>query len=110
MSKALVSTLAIAAAVAVPAAEAHTLSKAAAKREAAKAGAALARDVGGSPVYECTRVGDHAFTCRISVVSREGDVCVSVVRVSYRSRDSRRVSRRVVRGPVCEPPELPSIL
>ena len=110
MRTALVSTLAIAAAVAVPAAEAHTLSKAAAKREAAKAGAALARQMGGTPVYDCTRRSGHAFTCRISVLGREGDVCVTVVRVAYRSHRSRKVTRRVVSGPICEPPELPKIL
>ena len=109
-SKALVSTLAIAATVAVPAASAHTLSKATARREAAKAGAVLARDFGGSPVVDCTRRTEHAFSCRISVVGVDGDVCVSVVRVAYRGRDDRRISRRTVSGPVCSPPELPGIL
>ena len=110
MRKALVSTLAVAAAAAVPAADAHTLSKATAKREAAKTGVTLARDMGGTPVYDCTRRSNHAFNCRISVVGREADVCVTVVRVAYRSHRSRRVSRRIVSGPVCEPPELPTIL
>jgi hypothetical protein len=109
-SKALVSTLAIAATVAVPAASAHTLSKATAKREAAKSGAVLARDFGGSPVVDCRRRSDHAFNCRVSVVGVEGDVCVSVIRVAYRGRHDRRVSRSTVSGPVCTPPELLGIL
>lgn len=109
-SKALVSTIAIAAAVVVPVADAHTLTKADAKRAAAKVGTSLARDLGGSPVYDCTRRSDHAFRCRISVVTREGDVCVTVVRVAYRGESARRPSRRVVSGPTCESPELPNIL
>ena len=110
MRKALVCTVAIAAAVAVPVADAHTLSKAKAKQAAAKTGAVLAHEMGGTPVYDCTRRSEHAFSCRISVVGRELDVCVTVVRVAYRSHRSRRVSRRVVSPPVCEPPELPPIL
>jgi hypothetical protein len=110
MRKALISTLAVAAAVAVPVADAHTLSKAAAKREAAKVGSALATDLGGTPVYDCARRSGHAFSCRISVVGREADVCLTVVRVAYRSHRSRRISRRIASGPVCEPPELPTIL
>ena len=109
MRKALVSTLAVAAATAVPAADAHTLSKATAKREAAKVGAVFASEMGGTPVYDCTRRSDHAFSCRISVVGREADVCVTVVRVAYRNHKSRRVSRRIVSDPVCVPPELPPI-
>jgi hypothetical protein len=109
-TRALVPTLVIAVAVAVPAADAHTLSKAAAKREAAKVGVSLARDVGGAPVYDCRRRSAHAFVCRISVVGLEGDVCVTAVRVSYRNRRDRRLSRRVVRPLECQPPELPGIL
>jgi hypothetical protein len=105
----LVSSLAIAAAVAVPVADAHPLSKATAKRGATKAGSALARAVGGSAVYDCNRRSIHAFTCRISAVSREGDVCVTVVRVAYRDHSSRTLSRRVVSGPDCQPPELPGL-
>ena len=110
MRKALVSVLAVAAAAAVPVAEAHTLSKATAKREAAKIGAVFASELGGAPVYDCERRSSHAFSCRISVVGREADVCMTVVRVAYRNHKSRRVSRRIVGDPVCLPPELPTIL
>jgi hypothetical protein len=106
-SKALVSSLAIAAAVAVPVADAHTLSKATAKREAAKFGVRLARSVGGQPVYDCTRRGAHVVVCRVSVVALDGAVCVSRVRVAFTDRRGRTVSRRVVSGPDCEPPGLP---
>ena len=108
-SRPLVSSLAIAAAVAVPVADAHTLSKATAKHAATKAGSALARAVDGAVVYDCTRRSAHAFTCRISAVSREGDVCVTVVRVAYRNHRSRTLSRRVLSGPDCQPPELPGL-
>jgi hypothetical protein len=108
--KVLISTIAIAAAVAVPVADAHTLSKSDAKRAAARVGTALARDLHGSAVYDCTRRSDHAFRCRISIVTLDGDVCVTVVRVAYRGEDARRPTRRVVSGLTCEPPELPSIL
>jgi hypothetical protein len=106
-SKALVSTIAIAAAVVVPAASAHTLSKAAAKREAAKAAAALA---GGAPAVECRRRTSHAFLCKVSVVTAAGDVCVTTVRVAYRGHRDRTLSRRVVGAPACETPEIGGIL
>jgi hypothetical protein len=109
-SKALVSTIAIAAAVAVPAASAHTLSKATAKREATKAVAALAGDLGGAPVVQCTRKSDHVFVCQVSAVTGAGDVCVTTVRVAYRGRHDRKVSRRVLGGPTCETPEIGGIL
>ena len=109
-SKALVSMIAIATAVAVPVASAHTLPKAAAKRQAAKASAAVVGDVGGSPVVDCRRRSDHVFVCQVSVVSSAGDVCVTTVRVAYRDARSRRISRRVVGGPLCEPPEIGGIV
>ena len=109
-SKALVSTIAIAAAVAVPVAEAHTLSKSTAKREAAKVGAKLGDSVGGSPVYQCTRRSRHVVVCEVSVVSLDGALCVTRVRVAYRDHDSRTVRRRVLSGPDCEPPELSDVL
>jgi hypothetical protein len=105
-SKALVSAVAIAVAVAVPVADAHTLSKATAKREAAKAGAAALRDLGGAPVTDCTRRSGHVVVCRVSVVAPAGDVCVTVVRVAYSGHRDRTLSRRVLSGPECEPPEL----
>lgn len=109
-TKALVSTIAIAAAVAVPVADAHTLTKATARHAASKAGAAMAQDIGGTAVYDCTRRTQHAFSCRVSAVSGDGDVCVTVVRVAYRDHRSRRVSRRTVSGPTCASPELPAVL
>ena len=105
-SKALVSTVAIAAAVAAPAANAHTLSKADAQREAAKSGVSLARSLGGQPVYDCDRRSAHVVVCRVSVVAADGAACVSVVRVAYRGHRDRKLSRRVVSGPDCELPEL----
>jgi hypothetical protein len=103
--KALVSTVAIAAAVAVPVADAHTLSKSAAKREAAKVG----ENFGGAPVYQCTRRSDHVVVCEVSVVGLDGAVCVTRVRVAYRDR-TRNISRRVISGPECDPPEIPKTL
>ncbi len=108
-TKALVSTLTIALAVAAPAASAHTLSKSSAKRHAVRAGGALIGSIGGSPVYDCERRNAHAFICRISVVALEGDVCSATVRVAYRGHEDRTVSRRVLSGPVCEPPEVAGI-
>lgn len=108
-SKTLVSTVALAAAVAAPVADAHTLSKATAKREAAKAGVALANRVGapGATVYDCTRRSEHTFRCRIGAVAFDGAICVSVVRVAYKNHQSTTPTRRVVDGPECTPPELP---
>lgn len=108
-TKALVSTVALAAAMGVPAAEAHTLSKATATRVAAKSGHHLARSVGGSPVYDCTRRSGHAFVCTISLVTADGAVCATRVRVAYRHRRGRSVSRRALSGPTCEPPGLPGV-
>jgi hypothetical protein len=107
--KTLVSTVAIAAAVAAPAANAHTLSKATAKREAAKSGTVLANSIGalGATVYDCTRRSEHAVRCRIGAVAFDGAICVSVVRVAYRNHKSDTPTRRVVNGPDCTPPELP---
>jgi hypothetical protein len=107
-SKMLISTVVIAAAVAAPVADAHTLSKSDAKREAAKAGVALSRSIGGLPatVFDCTRQSKHAFTCRIGAVSFDGSVCTSMVKVAYRRHSSETPTRRVVEGPDCEPPEL----
>ena len=105
-SKTLVSVLAAALAVTVPAASAHTLSKATARHEAAKVGTPLSKSVGGVAVYDCDRRSVHAFLCRISVVARGGDVCVAAVRVAYRRHDSRAVRHRTVSGPTCQPPEL----
>ena len=109
-SKALVSTIAIAAAVAVPVADAHTLTKATAKKSAQRVGTALARDLGGRAVYDCTRRSDHAFRCKISIVTLDGDVCVTIVRVAYKSESAEKPIRRVVSGPSCSSPELPNIL
>ena len=109
-TKALVSTIAIAAAVVVPVADAHTLTKATARHAATRAGAVFAQDVGGTPVYDCTRRSQHAFNCRVSAVSGDGDVCVTVVRVAYRDHRSQRVSRRTVSGPTCQSPELSGLL
>jgi hypothetical protein len=107
--KKLVSTVAIAAAVAAPAANAHTLSKATAKHEAAKAGTALAKSIGApeATVYDCTRRSEHAFRCRVGAVAFDGAICVSVVRVAYKNHKSDKPTRRVVDGPDCTPPELP---
>ncbi len=107
-SRTLVSAVAIALAVAVPVADAHTLSKAAAKQEAARSGAVLARGLGGSPaaVYDCERRTVHAFRCRLGVVALDGAICVSVVRIAYPSHRASSATTRVVRGPDCEPPEL----
>ena len=108
-SRTLVVTVAIAAVVAVPVADAHTLSKATAKREAAKSGAVLANVVGasGATVYDCTRRSQHAFRCRIAAVAFDGAVCESIVKVAYKNHKSTTPTRRVVSGPECTPPEIP---
>jgi hypothetical protein len=107
--KALVFAVAITA-VAAPVADAHTLSKATARQEAEKAGSALVRSVGGIPAYQCARHGGHAVDCQISVVGLDGSVCSTVVRVSYKSHRSRKLNRRAVSGPDCQPPELGGVL
>lgn len=99
-----------AAAVAVPVASAHTLPKAAAKREAAKVGTPLGESVGGAPVYQCARRSEHVVVCEISVVGADGAVCVTRVRMAYRDARERRIGRRVLSGPECTPPELPALL
>jgi hypothetical protein len=101
--------MAIAASVAAPAANAHTLSKATAKDEAAKAGTALANSIGalGATVYDCNRRSEHKFRCRIGAVAFDGAICVSVVRVAYKNHKSDTPTRRVVDGPDCTPVELP---
>jgi hypothetical protein len=111
-SKTLVSTLAIAAAVAAPVADAHTLSKTNAKREAAKSGTSLAKHVGalGATVYDCTRRSEHAFRCSIGAVAFDGAVCTSVVKVAYKNHKSETPTRRIVSGPDCQPVELPGFL
>ena len=111
-SKTLVSTLAVAAAVAAPVADAHTLSKATAKQEAAKSGTAMAKHVGalGATVYDCTRRAQHAFRCSIGAVAFDGTICVSVVKVAYKNHKSDTPMRKIVSGPDCEPPELPGFL
>ena len=108
----LFSVVAIALAVAVPVADAHTLTKATAKREAAKTGAKLAGQLDGLPatIYDCTRRSKHAFRCHIGIVTFDGAVCVSVVRVAYPNHDAETPTRRIVRGPDCEPPELLGLL
>ena len=111
-SKTLVSTLAVAAAIAAPVADAHTLSKATAKREAAKSGTALANQVGalGATVYDCTRRSEHAFRCSIGAVAFDGGICVSVLKVAYKNHKSETPTRKIVSGPDCEPPQLPGFL
>ena len=107
-SRTLISTVVITAAVAAPIADAHTLSKSTAKSEAAKAGAALSRSIGGLPatVFGCARESKHAFTCKLGAVGFDGTVCTSVVKVAYRRHSSETPTRRVIEGPDCEPPEL----
>ena len=108
ISKALVSALA-ATAVLVPVADAHTLSKAKAKAEAKKTAPALVGELGGDPVYACTRVSKHKVDCQISLVTIDGSACVTVVRVAYRKHRSRKTSTRVREAPDCEPPGLPDL-
>ena len=108
-TKALVSAVAASAAVTAPAADAHTLSIKQAKAEAAAAGSALARSVGGTPVYDCTRRSKHTVDCQISAVALDGAACVTVVRVAYRNHKSRKVSRKTLSGPECEVPEVDGI-
>ena len=110
--KTLVSTLAIAAAVAAPVADAHTLSKTTAKREAAKSGTALAKQVGalGATVYDCTRRSEHKFRCSIGAVAFDGAVCTSVVKVAYKNHQAETPTRKIVSGPDCQPVELPGFL
>lgn len=111
-SKTLVSTLAVAAAVAAPVADAHTLSKSTAKHEAAKSGTALAKNVGalGATVYGCTRRSEHAVRCSLGAVAFDGAVCVSAVKVAYKNHKAETPRRRVVSGPDCQPVELPGFL
>ena len=106
-SKVLIFTVMVAAAVAAPVADAHTLSKSTAKREAAKSGVALSKSIGGLPatVYDCSRLSQHAFTCRLGAVGFDGTVCTSMVKVAYRRHSSETPTRRVIEGPDCEPPE-----
>ena len=111
-SKTLVSTLAVAAAVAAPVADAHTLSKSTAKREAGKSGVALAKQVGalGATVYDCTRRSEHKFRCSIGAVAFDGGICTSIVKVSYKNHKAETPTRRIVSGPDCRPVELPGFL
>ena len=106
--KALVSALA-ATAVIVPVADAHTLSKAKAKKEAKKAAPALVGDLGGKPVYDCERVRRHKVDCQISLVTVDGSACATVVRVAYRKHRSRKTATRVREAPDCAPPGLPDL-
>lgn len=105
--KALLSAVAVAAAAAAPAAQAHTLSKSAAKHEVKKTGAGLAMDLGGVPAYKCTRKGDHKVDCQISLVTVDGAACVSTVRVSYKSHRDKKLASKMISGPDCAPPEIP---
>ena len=106
LTKALVSVVAVSAAV-VPVANAHTLSKTTAKAEARKAGVAIVKELGGSPFYNCTRRGEHRVDCQVSLVTLDGSACVAVIRVAYRSHRDRTLSRKVLNGPDCSPPEIP---
>lgn len=106
--KALVFALAASAAV-VPVADAHTLSKAKAKTAARAATAGLVSDLGGSPAFKCSRVGVHKVDCQVSLVTVDGSVCVTNVRVAYRNHQTRAAATRIVSGPDCEPPELPTL-
>jgi hypothetical protein len=105
--KALLSVVAATAAAAAPAAHAHTLSNTVAKQEAQKTGAGLAKDLGGVPVYKCTRKGDHKVDCQISLVTLDGAACVSTVRVSYKNHRAKKLASKVISGPDCSPPEIP---
>ena len=106
--KALVFALA-ATAAAVPVADAHTLSKTKAKNAARAATAGLVSDLGGSPAFKCTRVRAHRVDCQVSLVTVDGSACVTNVRVAYRNHETRTPSTRIVSGPDCEPPELPTL-
>ena len=106
--KALVFALA-ASAAAVPVADAHTLSKAKAKKTARAATAGLVSELGGTPAFKCTRESAHRFNCQVSLVTVDGSVCVTNVSVSYRSHKSKVAEPRIVSGPDCEPPELPDL-
>jgi len=107
--KALVSiSVSVALAVAfVPVADAHKLTKSAAKREAKKTGTSLAQDLGGTPAYQCTRRTRHKVDCQISLVTLDGQACVKTVRVYYKGHRSKKLRRKTVEPLDCLLPDLP---
>ena len=109
VSKVLVSVV-VALAAFAPAASAHTLSKKDARQKAAKVAARLADTLGAEPAYRCTRRTRHKVDCQISFVPLDGSVCVTVVRVKYRSREGTGLVKRIIEPLDCTPPELPILL